>query len=203
MLINMRPIKLSDVICCNEKCAGSKMSYLHTIKTTYTFANKSDVSWFGRVKDVVKYCVFTSVNAPVNLPQATLHGQLHIGVWQSAVQLTPSEHSVVLMDITTMRSSLQTLLTLDTCYHDTWFPVTTARRVLKGCRWRNILNKSRTADQGWSSGLGLGRGANNSLTVKTGLVTKQMHGGHVLLLHTNRAAAIFISRSLLLQQIKG
>ena len=61
-----------------EKCAGSQMSYLHTIKTTYTFAYKSDVSWFGRVKDVVKYCMFTSVNAPVNLPQATLHGLLHM-----------------------------------------------------------------------------------------------------------------------------
>jgi hypothetical protein len=53
-----------------------------------------------------------------------------------------------------------------------WVPVTTAWRVL-GLRmeerppiWRlaaNILNKqSRTADTGWSSSLGFGRGANNS-----------------------------------------
>ena len=31
----------------------------------------------------------------------------------------------------------------------------------------NILNKqSRTADKGWSSSLGVGRGANNSYTIK-------------------------------------
>jgi hypothetical protein len=55
---------------------------------------------------------------------------------------------------------------------DRWATVTTAWRVL-GLRmeerpplWRvaaNILNKqSRAADTGWSSSLGLGRGANNS-----------------------------------------
>ena len=38
----------------------------------------------------------------------------------------------------------------------------------------NILNKqSRTVDKGWTSGLGVGRGANNSYTVKkTYYVTK-------------------------------
>jgi hypothetical protein len=46
-----------------------------------------------------------------------------------------------------------------------------------GCRWReflwvqrvaaNILNKlSQTADEGWSSSLGVGRGANSTVTVK-------------------------------------
>jgi hypothetical protein len=42
--------------------------------------------------------------------------------------------------------------------------------------WRlaaNILNKQpRTNDKGWSSSLGVGRGANNSLTVKSKFVTK-------------------------------
>jgi hypothetical protein len=54
-----------------------------------------------------------------------------------------------------------------------WVPVTTALHVL-GLRmeewplvWRvaaNILNKQlQTADKGWTSSLGVGRGANNSL----------------------------------------
>jgi len=53
-----------------------------------------------------------------------------------------------------------------------WVPVTTAwrvRRLLMEERppvWRlatNILNQqSRTADKGWTSSLGVGRGANNS-----------------------------------------
>ena len=53
-----------------------------------------------------------------------------------------------------------------------WVPVTTAWRVLRLRMeerppiWRvaaNKLNKqSQTADKGWSSGLGVGRGANNS-----------------------------------------
>ena len=52
-----------------------------------------------------------------------------------------------------------------------WVPVTTAWRVL-GLRmeewppiWRLVVNKlnkqPRTADEGWSSSLGVGRGANN------------------------------------------
>jgi hypothetical protein len=51
-------------------------------------------------------------------------------------------------------------------FRDKWVPVTTARRVLRLRKeerppiWRvaaNILNKqSRTADEGWSSSLGLG-----------------------------------------------
>src|SRR5215469_15581063 len=55
---------------------------------------------------------------------------------------------------------------------DKWVPVTTAWRVLRLRMeerppiWRvtaNILNKqSQTADKGWSSSLGVGRGANNS-----------------------------------------
>jgi len=55
---------------------------------------------------------------------------------------------------------------------DKWVPVTTAWRVLtlrmeeRPPAWRvgaNILNKqSRTADKGWPSSLGVGRGANNS-----------------------------------------
>jgi len=55
---------------------------------------------------------------------------------------------------------------------DKWVPVTTAWRVLRLRTeerppiWRvaaNKLNKqSRTADEGWSSSLGVGRGANNA-----------------------------------------
>ena len=55
---------------------------------------------------------------------------------------------------------------------DKWVPVTTAWRVLRlqmkerPLIWgvaANILNKqSRTADEGWSSSLGVGRGANNA-----------------------------------------
>ena len=55
---------------------------------------------------------------------------------------------------------------------DKWVPVTTALRVLRlrmeerPSIWRvaaNILNKqSQTADEGWSSSLGVGRGANNA-----------------------------------------
>jgi hypothetical protein len=58
-----------------------------------------------------------------------------------------------------------------------WVPVTTAWRVLRFRMeerppiWRaaaNTLNKqSRTADEGWSSRLGVGRGANNSSPWKT------------------------------------
>ena len=57
-------------------------------------------------------------------------------------------------------------------HHDKWIPVTTAWRVLRlrmeegPLIWRvaaNKLNKqSRTADKGWSSSLGVGRGANDS-----------------------------------------
>jgi hypothetical protein len=56
---------------------------------------------------------------------------------------------------------------------DKWVPVTTAWHVLRLRMeerppiWRvaaNILNKeSRTADKGWSSRVGVGRGDNNSL----------------------------------------
>jgi hypothetical protein len=75
------------------------------------------------------------------------------------------------------------------CYHcyyknpcDKWVPVTTAWRVLRLRMeerppiWRiaaNILNKqSRTAEKGWSSSLGVGRGANNSSPWKRIFVTK-------------------------------
>jgi hypothetical protein len=57
-----------------------------------------------------------------------------------------------------------------------WVPVTTAWRVLRlrleewPLIWRaaaNTLNKqSRTADEGWSSSLAVGRGANNFLREK-------------------------------------
>jgi len=56
---------------------------------------------------------------------------------------------------------------------DTWVPVTTAWRVLslrieeRPPIWRvaaNVLNKqSRTADEEWSSSLGVGRGIDKSL----------------------------------------
>ena len=62
---------------------------------------------------------------------------------------------------------------LDVCKNSVrWVPVTTAWRVLRlrmeerPLIWRvaaNKLNKqSRTADEGWSSSLGVGRGANNA-----------------------------------------
>jgi hypothetical protein len=61
--------------------------------------------------------------------------------------------------------------------HVLWVPVTTAWRVLRfrmkerSPIWKaaaNTLNKqSRTADDGWSSSLGVGRGANNSSPWKT------------------------------------
>ena len=39
----------------------------------------------------------------------------------------------------------------------------------------NILNKqSRTVDKGWTSGLGVGRGANNSYTVKKNVLCYEM-----------------------------
>ena len=60
--------------------------------------------------------------------------------------------------------------------HDKWVTVTTACRVLRLQMeewppiWRvaaNVLNKqSRTADKRWSSGLGVGWGANNSSLLK-------------------------------------
>ena len=64
------------------------------------------------------------------------------------------------------------LLMVDFCYCDKWVPVTTARCVLRLRMeewppiWKvaaNILNmQSWTADEGWSSSLGVGRGANNA-----------------------------------------
>ena len=135
-----------------EKRAGSQMSYLNTIKTTYTFAYKSDVSWFRRVKDVAKYRVLVSVNVPVNLPPATVHGLLHIGVWHSAVQLTASEHSEVMTDghhnfITNITNTSHLLPRyVVPCHHGTAGP--------QGCWWGNILNKSRTVDKGWPPRLG-------------------------------------------------
>ena len=58
------------------------------------------------------------------------------------------------------------MITLMTCFHDEWVPVTTAWRFFslwmkeRPPIWRvaaNILNKqSRTADKGWSSSLGVG-----------------------------------------------
>jgi hypothetical protein len=59
---------------------------------------------------------------------------------------------------------------------DKWVPVITVQRVLRlrmeerPAMWKeagNILNKqSRTAEERWSSSLRVGRGANNSYTVK-------------------------------------
>jgi hypothetical protein len=67
---------------------------------------------------------------------------------------------------------------------DKWFPVTTAWRVLRlrmeeqPLIWRvtaNTLNKqSRTADNGWSSSLVVGRGANNSPLLK-GVLLRNIH----------------------------
>jgi hypothetical protein len=68
---------------------------------------------------------------------------------------------------------------------DKWVPVTTAWHVLRLRMeerppiWRvaaNILNKQlRTADNGWSSSLGVGRGANNSSPLKRIFVMKYSH----------------------------
>ena len=65
-------IKLHHILIL-EKRSGSQMSCLHKMKTTYKITYKSDVSWFRRIKDVVKYCVFVSVNATVSLTQATVY----------------------------------------------------------------------------------------------------------------------------------
>ena len=76
---------------------------------------------------------------------------------------------------------------------DKWVPVITAWRVL-GLRMEerppiwwvaaNILNKqSRTADKGWSSGLGVGRGVNKSSPYKRILlriVYKSLRPGRIL-----------------------
>jgi hypothetical protein len=63
---------------------------------------------------------------------------------------------------------------ITTCFQ--WVPVTTAWRIIRlqveewPPIWRvaaNILNKQwRTADEGWSSSLGVGRGADNSSPLK-------------------------------------
>ena len=69
-------------------------------------------------------------------------------------------------------------------FHDKWALITTAWRVLslrmegRTAMWRvtvNILNKqSRTCDKGWSSGLGVRRGAFSSLPSKTYDITKHI-----------------------------
>jgi hypothetical protein len=69
-----------------------------------------------------------------------------------------------------IQDALERHLSMWQCHK--WVHVTTARRVLRlrleerPTIWRvavNIFNKqSRTADKGWSSSLGVGRGANNS-----------------------------------------
>ena len=73
-------------------------------------------------------------------------------------------------------SNIRVALNLWTCGQDgpcdKWVPVTTAWRILRlrmeerPLIWRvaaNKLNKqSRTADEGWSSSLGVGRRANNT-----------------------------------------
>jgi len=78
-----------------------------------------------------------------------------------------------------------------------WVPVTTEWRVLTLrmeerppiCRVAaNILNKqSRTADKGWSSSLGFGRGANNSSLLKR-MLLRNIHRQSTA--HTTYAAAL-------------
>jgi len=64
-----------------------------------------------------------------------------------------------------------------------WVPVTKAWRVLglrieeRPPKWRVVANvsntQSRTFDKGWSSSLGVGRGANNSIPHKLALIRKE------------------------------
>ena len=86
---------------------------------------------------------------------------------------------------------------------DKWVPVTTAFRVL-GLRmeerppmWRvaaNILNKqSRTADEGWSSSLQVGRGANNASPSKKNV--KYYSQGEMLPLETKQSGGKLLPHS--------
>jgi hypothetical protein len=67
-----------------------------------------------------------------------------------------------------------------------WVPVTTERTVTGGDALQirrvaaNIFNKeSWTANKGWTSSLGVERGANNSSPLKTQLVTKCHKGPRI------------------------
>ena len=107
-------------------------------------------------------------------------------------------------------------------WRDEWFPVTTATRVLKLRMeerppiWRaaaNILNKqSRTADELWSSSLGVVRRANNDSPFKN-IVRKYSEGemlpletkqsGDKLLPHSDLREGGSVSRGSITQQEKG
>jgi len=86
---------------------------------------------------------------------------------------------------------------------DKWVPVTTAWRVLRLRMeerppiWRvaaNILNKqSRTADEVWSSSLGVGRGANNASPWKT--FVKKYPQGEMLPLETKQSGGKLLPHS--------
>jgi hypothetical protein len=85
--------------------------------------------------------------------------------------------SAKVINTTTMISGSLSPRQVGPCHHDKSVPVTTISRspsprhgASSGCGWRNGLRiwrvaanmKSPTADKGWSSSLGVGRGANNS-----------------------------------------
>ena len=86
---------------------------------------------------------------------------------------------------------------------DKWVPVTMAWRVLRLRMeerppiWRivaNILNKqSRTADEGWSSSLGVGRGANNASPWKKSV--KKYSQGEMLPLETKQSGSKLLPHS--------
>ena len=86
---------------------------------------------------------------------------------------------------------------------DKWVPVTTAWRVLRLRMeerppiWRvaaNKLNKqSRTADKGWSSSLGVGRGANNASPWKPHV--KKYSQGEMLPLETKQSGGKLLPHS--------
>ena len=86
---------------------------------------------------------------------------------------------------------------------DKWVPVTRALRVLRLRMeerppiWRvaaNILNKqSRTADEGWSSSLGVGRGANNASPWKP--FVKKYSQGEMFPLETKQSGGKLLPHS--------
>ena len=92
---------------------------------------------------------------------------------------------------------------LSTQLHDKWVPVTTAWRVLRLRMeerppiWRvavNILNKQlQTADEGWSSSLGVGRGANNASPSKN--LVKYYSHGEMLPLETKQSGGKLLHHS--------
>jgi len=147
------------------------------------------------------------------------HGGIYSVLCYSNDKLCPT----VYMRVAIMLSSFSCIsLDYNVQSRDEWVPVTTTWRVLRLRMeerppiWRvaaNILNKqSRTADEEWSSSLGVGRGANNASPWKT-FVRKYSQGemlpletkqsGGKLLPHSDLRGRGGVSRGGITQQEKG